>query len=282
MSLKTELETAVSLARKAGVAVLLHYAEEVVAEEKLGADNFSEPVTAADREASRIIVAGLTEAFPDDGILSEEEADRAEERLSRPRVWMVDPIDGTLGFIRKDGDFGVQIGLAEGGEPVLGVVYLPFHDELFLAVRGGGAFLESKGAERRKLEVSDISELSQARLASSRSHRSERLNRVVGELGLENEVRRGSVGLKIGLIAKQDCDIYIHLSSRTKFWDSCAPQVIVEESGGTMTDLFGKPIRYDLHDVQNHNGIVASNKSLHEEAVDRLRPLLMEFGRIRK
>src|SRR5438094_223594 len=113
--LQHELEIAIALARLAGKTILRHYAAGFVAEEKFGVDNFSEPVTIADREASRIIVDGLTAAFPDDGILSEEEDDDLDLRLSKHRVWIVDPIDGTAGYISHDGDFAVHIGLAEAG-----------------------------------------------------------------------------------------------------------------------------------------------------------------------
>jgi 3'-phosphoadenosine 5'-phosphosulfate (PAPS) 3'-phosphatase len=123
--LERELETAIRLAREAGHKVLEYYAREIVAEEKLGIDNFSEPVTAADRASSRIIVTGLTTAFPGDFVLSEEELDAPAERTDSSRVWITDPIDGTWGFIKKDGDFAIQIGLAVDGEPVVGVVYLP-------------------------------------------------------------------------------------------------------------------------------------------------------------
>ena len=117
-----ELDAAIGLARQAGAAILEHYALEIISESKIGVDERSEPVTEADREASRLIVQGLSEAFPDDAILSEEEIDEAEGRLARERVWIIDPIDGTAGFIKKDGDFAVQVGLAQSGEAVVGVV----------------------------------------------------------------------------------------------------------------------------------------------------------------
>ncbi|HQX57266.1 MAG TPA: inositol monophosphatase family protein, partial [Pyrinomonadaceae bacterium] len=128
--MQKELETAIAIARLAGKTILEHYATDFETHQKLGADNHYEPVTIADREASRIIVEGLEAAFPDDAILSEEEVDDTEKRLARRRVWIVDPIDGTAGFVKKDGDFGVQIGLAEDGVPVLGVVFLPFYDAM--------------------------------------------------------------------------------------------------------------------------------------------------------
>ena len=138
---KKELDAARGLARKAGAVILEYYAKEIIAEEKLGVDNFYEPVTEADRMASRIIVDGLTEAFPDDAVLSEEEKDDPLERLTKKRSWIIDPIDGTAGFVQKDGDFAVQIGLADDGDPVAGVVYLHNYDVMYFAARGQGAFV---------------------------------------------------------------------------------------------------------------------------------------------
>jgi 3'(2'), 5'-bisphosphate nucleotidase len=278
--LEKELEIAVALARAAGKTILEFYALEIIAEEKLGADNFSEPVTIADKTASRMIVAGLVEAFPEDGVLSEEEDDFVEIRASRKRVWMIDPIDGTWGFIKKDGDFGVQIGLTVGSEVILGVVFLPVHNTLYFAAKGAGAFMIQNEEAPQRLEVSGKTDFTEMLLASSRNHRSPKMHRIIEDFGFRQEIQRGSVGVKIGLIAQQICDVYIHLSPRTKFWDTCAPQIILEEAGGRMTDLFGSPLRYDLHDVQNHNGIIATNGAAHDETVRHLKPLLREFGRL--
>ena len=281
MDLSRELETAIALARTAGARILEYYALDIVTEQKYGVDNFAEPVTIADRTASQIIVEGLTAAFPNDAVLSEEEADIMETRLEAEKVWMIDPIDGTWGFIKKDGDFGVQIGLTERGEAILGVVFLPVHDELFYAAKGAGAFLVKGDAPPEPLQVSDITDFTTMNLASSRNHRSPKMQRIIEDFGFRREIQRGSVGLKVGLIARREADIYIHLSPRTKFWDSCAPQIILEEAGGRMTDLFGARIRYDIHDVQNHNGLLASNGAGHDAAVVKLLSLLNEFGRLK-
>ena len=117
------------------------------------------------------------------------------------------------------------------------------------------------------------------RLAASRSHRSPRMDKVVQAFGLQEEVLRGSVGIKVGLIVEQQCDLYVHLSPRTKQWDTCAPEVILHEAGGRITDLFGRPLRYNHADVQNRNGLVASNGVSHSQIVELLQPLLAQFGR---
>ena len=277
--LERELETAILLAREAGQKVLEYYALEIIAEEKLGIDDFAEPVTVADRASSRIIVDGLTAAFPDDFVLSEEERDDPAERARSNRIWITDPIDGTWGFIKKDGDFAVQIGLAIDGDPVVGVVYLPAHETLYYGSKGNGSFVMRNGGESVPLRASSNDDFAEMNLAVSRNHRSPKISRIIQEFGLKREVQRGSVGLKVGLVAEAICDLYIHLSPRTKFWDTCGPQVILEEAGGRLTDLFGERIRYEIEDVQNHGGIVAANGAAHEKIIERLQPILSDFGR---
>lgn len=279
--LQHELETAISLARIAGKRILEHYATDFETEQKLGVDDLYEPVTIADKEASRIIVDGLEAAFPDDAILSEEESDDLKRRLSKRRVWIIDPIDGTAGFVKKDGDFAVQIGLAEDGVPVVGVVFLPFHDSMSYAVKGGGAFLSISGESPVRLQTSANVELAELTAAVSRNHPSSRMARIVEHFAFKKVVNRGSVGLKTGLIADRTCDIYVHPSPRTKLWDTCGPQIILEEAGGRMTDLFGGEMRYDKAKLQNYNGILATNGAAHQTALNHLRPLLTEFGRVR-
>jgi 3'(2'), 5'-bisphosphate nucleotidase len=274
-----ELRVACELARTAGAAILEQYEGPLNIKTK-NYDDDIEPVTQADTIANELIVTGLKREFPDDGILAEESVD-TQRRLAKSRVWMVDPLDGTNGFIDGNGDFAVQIGLAEDGQCALGVVYQPLTGVLYRAVRGAGTWIERPEFEPAKATVSDTKTLSAMRLAASRSHRSPRMNKVVEQLGFEAEVQRGSVGIKIGLLVEQQCDVYIHLSPRTKQWDTCAPQVILTEAGGRISDLFGYPLNYNVPDVQNRNGLVASNSVSHDKIIETLAPLLNEFGRNR-
>lgn len=274
-----ELRVACELARKAGAAILEHYEGPLKIEQKTNYDDV-EPVTQADRIANEMIVNGLKREFPGDGILAEESVD-TKRRLEKSRVWMVDPLDGTNGFIDGNGDFAVQIGLAEEGECVLGVVYLPLTGVLYRAITREGTWIERPRFAPEKARTSDVKSISTMRLAASRSHRSPRMNKVVQRFGFREEVQRGSVGIKVGLIIEKQCDVYIHLSPRTKQWDTCAPEVILTEAGGRMTDLFGDPLNYNVPDVQNRNGLVASNGASHEQIIETLAPLLKEFGRRR-
>jgi 3'(2'), 5'-bisphosphate nucleotidase len=105
------------------------------------------------------------------------------------------------------------------------------------------------------------------------------MDQAVQAFGLKEEVRRGSVGVKVGLIIEQQCDLYVHLSPRTKQWDTCAPEIILREAGGAITDLFGRRLAYNQAEVQNRNGLVASNGVAHERIIATLQPLLVQFGR---
>ncbi len=273
-----ELSIAVTLAREAGAAILELYRKPIEVRQKVDFDH-KEPVTQADRIANELIVRALRSEFPKDGILAEESLDSAH-RLEKRRVWMIDPLDGTNGFIDGNGDFAVQIGLVCDSECVLGVVYQPLADLLYYATRGFGAWILRPNQKPEQAKVSDKRELSSMRLAASRSHRSPKMDKVIQAFNVKDEVRRGSVGIKIGLIIEQQCDLYVHLSPRTKQWDTCAPEVILTEAGGRLTDLFGGPLVYNSIEVQNRNGIMASNGVAHETVLAALSPLLAEFGRL--
>lgn len=303
-SYERELRISLELAREAGAAILDFYEGPLEIQQKAGADD-REPVTQADKLANEIIVDRLRHEFPDDGMLAEESIDTSH-RLDKSRVWMIDPLDGTSGFIEGNGDFAVQIGLTENSQCVLGVVYLPLTGVLYRAVRGGGTWIErpdddsdrgsrpeAPAVPRRRggqagsprglaeqVHVSDHLEVSTMRLAASRSHRSPRMDQVVQAFGIKDEVLRGSVGIKVGLIVEQQCDLYVHLSPRTKQWDTCAPEIILREAGGAITDLFGQPLGYNKAQVQNRNGVVASNGVAHQRIIESLQPLLVQFGRV--
>src|SRR5215218_2932134 len=120
---------------------------------------------------------------------------------------MIDPLDGTNGCIARNGDFAVQIGLAVDGQARIGVVYQPLADLMYWAVTGAGSWIERARMERERARVSDRLELTEMRLAVSRSHRSPRMDRVVRALGVRDEVQRGSVGVKVGLIIERQCDL---------------------------------------------------------------------------
>jgi 3'(2'), 5'-bisphosphate nucleotidase len=263
-----ELTEVKRIARAAGTILMQYYRELETVEWKAPGD----PVTIADLEASDLIVQELQLLFPDDAILSEEMPDSAA-RLSRRRVWMVDPMDGTREFIEHREDFAVQIGLTVDGSPTLGVVFQPSKDKLYSADRGRGAHLESGGFTTR-LEVSAESAAANLTIALSRSQRSGRVDRVASNLRIPHSIRMGGVGLKVGIICEGGAHIYVHLGDKTHIWDTCAPEAILREAGGTITDAYGKPLDYRSYLVRNPRGVVASNGRIHDRALTVIERIL--------
>lgn len=262
-----ELEVASDLARLAGKAIMAHYRHDVVVEYK----DKVEPVTIAGREADHLIRTGLQEAFPADGLLSEEAEDDLE-RLAKERVWIIDPVDGTTEFIARTGDFAVQIALTVGGQPVLGVLYQPVHDLLYFAVRGQGAFAMHDG-RRTELHVSQQKAPSLMCLVASRSHYAGFVDAARRKLGIDSVLRLGSVGLKIGQLAQGACDLYL-ASTVCKEWDLCAPHALLLEAGGMLTDLWGNVPTYNQPRRAECRGLLASNGQAHGQILEACAPLL--------
>lgn len=258
--MKRELQTARDLAVRAGEILLKHYAEELPVEWK----GKNDPVTAADRAASRLITQELRTSFPEDAILSEEEKDDLT-RLSVSRVWIIDPMDGTKEFIARRGEFAVMIGLAIEGEARLGVVYQPTHDKLYYAAAGSGAYVLYAGQTRR-LQVSTESDSTKAMMALSRSHLSGTTQAVRSRLGIERTIQTGSLGVKVGLICEGNADVYVQ-GRGTSLWDTCGPEAILREAGGMMTDWRGNALLYNVEDVRNLHGVIATNRLLHDKVV---------------
>jgi 3'(2'), 5'-bisphosphate nucleotidase len=221
-----------------------------------------------------VIVDGLRREFPEDMVVSEEES-IDPMRAIPARVWYVDPVDGTREFIQRNGEFAVMLGLAVDGCAQVGVVFRPVTAELYSGIVGQGAWLETKDT-RCPLRVSSETELSRLRLATSRSHRNRLTDRLRGRLGISEEYRVGSVGLKVGMVVTCQADIYLEPSGMTKAWDSCAPEAIVRAAGGRMTDLAGSSLRYSPHDVCNRQGLVATNGACHDRVISEITAVVRE------
>jgi 3'(2'), 5'-bisphosphate nucleotidase len=268
MTFEREQQVAEAVAVEAGALVLRYFGTDLTVDSKVG----NEPVTRADRESSDLIVAKLRAAFPGDVVVSEEAADDPRRLASGERVWFVDPIDGTRDFIRGRDGFSVMIGLAVDARPRLGVVYQPRGERLFTARPGAGAWIVVEGS-RRQLHCSPNTDLGTLRLVASRSHRTREIDAVRSALGITDEMNIGSVGLKLGLIALGERDLYVNPSSKSSAWDTCAPEAILAEAGGRITDLFGEPLLYDAPELRNLRGLLATNGAVHDAIVDKLAPL---------
>ncbi|HEX5059832.1 MAG TPA: 3'(2'),5'-bisphosphate nucleotidase CysQ [Kofleriaceae bacterium] len=269
--LGSELVAALELARDAGVEIMKLRGGELGVEMKKG----DEPVTIADKRANQLIVDGLAARFPDDPIISEE-LPSAEATLRAPRLWLVDPIDGTKDFIRGSDGFSVMIGIVLDGRPSLGVVYQPAIDRTFFATPDGGAHVVT-GDQVTPLVVSDVATAADVRLVASASHRSADIDRVKTTLGIDNELNVGSVGVKLCLIAMGVRDLYVNPAAKTKVWDTCGPEAILTRAGGRLSDLFGEPVDYT--ELRQRRGLVASNGRVHDEVVAKLAPLFEQLRR---
>ena len=269
-----EVTEAVAIAREAASVLLEIYATKFSVEFK--GKGQSDPVTEADRRANALIVGRLRDAFPEDGIIAEE-SENASSALGRRRIWYVDPLDGTKEFVAKNGEFSVMIGLAVDGRAQLGVVLQPSEDLLYTGVVGQGAELQQCG-QSRALRVSSQARTGELSLVVSRSHRPRETGELMQRLGIKRETASGSVGLKVGQIAQQHADLYVHMSDKSSAWDTCAPEALLIAAGGRFTDLAGDPIIYGREDLRTRRGILACNSAAFDAVLPVVRELAARSG----
>ena len=239
------LPLAISIAKSAGEKVMGIYREGAIGAFKKEDDS---PLTEADLASHGIIANGLETIAPNWPVLSEESAPVSfNERRHWKRYWLVDPLDGTKEFLRKTGEFTINIALIEERFPVLGVVYAPAIGKLYYAAREMGAFCEVGGKVERLAVMPRCGGI--IRVVASRSHRGGKLDAFLEQVGEMETVNMGS-SLKFCMIAEGSADIYPRLSP-TMEWDTAAAQCIVEEAGGKVVDLFGGRLQYNKDDLRN-------------------------------
>lgn len=237
------LQAAINVAISAGRRILEIYECGYRVEQK----NDATPLTEADIAAHAIINDGLAAHTPDLPVLSEESAHVPfVQRTHWQRYWLVDPLDGTREFIKRNGEFTVNIALVEGHEPVLGVVYAPVLGVYYYACRGQGAFKREvlsapMPIHTRRRDSGPVI------VASSRSYRGESVERFLTNLGEHEIISMGSA-LKTCLVAEGKADVYVRLGP-TSEWDTAAAQCILEEAGGLITDTHMHPLRYNTKDA---------------------------------
>ena len=242
MTLPLPLDDLLRLAREAGAAILSIYNTDFEVERK--ADN--SPLTEADLASHRTIVSTLERLTPEIPVLSEESANIPfETRRGWTRYWLIDPLDGTKEFVKRNGEFTVNIALVEGDRPTAGVVYAPVLDRLYYGTAGDGAWRQDGDSAARQIQVA--AHLRQpAKVAGSRSHAGESLKRFLANLGEHELVSMGS-SLKLCLVAEGVADLYPRLGP-TSEWDTAAAQAVVEAAGGRVTTLDMAPLRYNTKD----------------------------------
>ncbi|NOY52987.1 MAG: 3'(2'),5'-bisphosphate nucleotidase CysQ [Deltaproteobacteria bacterium] len=252
-----EIDKVCSIAVEAGHAILEVYQKDFDVEYK---DDYS-PLTEADKASHQIIERELLKRYPEIPVLSEEgKGIPYPERRNWERFWLVDPLDGTKEFIKRNGEFTVNIALIEGYRPAAGVIYIPVEDRLFYGIVGEGAWSRNGDGETVPIHVRESPSENGLVVVQSRSHPSEALRHYLGKLNIRESIARGS-SLKLCAVADGSADIYPRLGP-TWEWDTAAGHAIVEAAGGHVVDLKKMPLRYNKEVIKNDHFIVVSDLGL--------------------
>ena len=255
-----ETELAINAVKEAGNAVMEIYKHDFTSTTKK--DN--SPLTEADLKSNDIIqkIIACT-GYP---VLSEESAD-SKKRLEHDKIWIIDPLDGTSDFVSKSGEFTIMIALVDKHEPILGVIYWPTNDILYVAQKGCGAYKFANGVWE-KLTISKRSDLRNCRALGSRHHLSSHEVNFLKLLNIEKFSERGS-SLKVTDICSGAADLYFTMTNKIKQWDTCASNCLITEVGGKMTDMLGNELKYNTENIYHDNGILVTNGIIHDIVTER-------------
>lgn len=250
---QSEIAVMKKLAVEAGQVILRIYATDFAVTHK----SDDSPLTQADKEANELIVSGLSRAFPDYAILSEESQDDLS-RLHNDLCFIVDPLDGTKEFVSRNGQFTVNIALVWQHKPVIGVIYVPVSGLLYFAAQGIGAWKEQAGSQALRLHVSD--RVSQLIVIGSRSHASaEEAALMAMHRSQIADHRTAGSSLKGCLIAEGKADVYYRFGLTCE-WDTAAMQCLVETAGGVFRQMDGSAMRYNRENSLNEKGFYIVNR----------------------
>jgi 3'(2'), 5'-bisphosphate nucleotidase len=271
MNYEAELKTALSAAEKAGRVIL-----ELYARFKAIPDAPASISTDADKQSQAVILDSLHAAYPDDALCAEETTDLlADVPQTGPRQWIVDPIDGSRGFARKNGEFSVMVAFVIDGRIALGVVAEPALERLTYAVRGGGCWQkDTANSNPVRCRVSRANDLAAATLIQSHSSKGKPPSPQLAALKPARVVESYSAGIKLARVARGEVDLYLNNYPAFHDWDSCAGQVLVEEAGGRVTGLGGQELSYGLPGAKQTFGLLASNGAVHDAALQALLPTI--------
>lgn len=248
---KVQIEQVIELARKASRRIMEIYEDEQI-DWNVEAKSDKSPLTIADKESNAIICAGLEASFPHIPILSEEKKNASfDERKNWPYCWVVDPLDGTKEFIKKNGEFTVNIALVAHGKPVMGVVFVPAQDVMYYAEQGKGAYKVEAEQQTSKLQAALYDKsLKGMKVVSSRSHMNDETRDFVSQFDSPELMSAGS-SLKFMLVAEGTAHVYPRIAP-TMEWDTAAAQIVVEESGGSVVNFTtGEALAYNKENLLN-------------------------------
>ncbi len=260
-----ELEFALGTAKEAGKIIMELANPELKVSQK--SPERGDVVTNADMASDNYIIDRIKKSFPGDAILTEESRDD-KRRLGNRRVWIIDPIDGTKNFSNYAASaqkneaakyFAVHIGLAIDHVPVLGVVFAPATGELFYAVRGSGAYKVAGDGGPRVMKIDEKGEEKHDVVLNKNLHGMPGVDRIVAAFPHIERPYGVVYGCYLTAIADRKLDAYVIGSKlfHLKEWDACAPQVVLEEAGGAVTDLSGNALIYNKERPIFENGVIA-------------------------
>jgi 3'(2'), 5'-bisphosphate nucleotidase len=222
--------------------------------------------TDADRQSQEIILQAIRRACPDDALCAEETTPTLQGgSQTGPRLWIVDPIDGTRGFARKNGEFSVMIAFVSEGRIVVGVVAQPAVGKVTYGFAGGGCWrLDSDDSTPVRCRVTDVAEPRRCTLTQSRSRDPTRRSKWVDVIEPARIVESYSAGIKLALIARGDADVYLNSYEAFHDWDIAAGHILVTEAGGQVTGIGGQTLAYGLPGAWQRHGLLATNCRLHD------------------
>jgi 3'(2'), 5'-bisphosphate nucleotidase len=271
MAYERELEAALEAVRQAGQGILEAY-RDFQAIPNARADITTE----ADRQAQEVVLTHLRRIFPGDALCAEEQTPAlAGAPSTGRRLWVIDPIDGTRGFARKNGEFSVMVGFIEDGHIAVGVVMEPAKERCTYAVRGGGCWRRDGGSEPARCRVSTTAEMSAATMVQSHSKNPAEPSRMAQAVRPGRVVETYSAGIKLAMVARGEVDLYVNDYTAFHDWDICAGHILVEEAGGTVTGLHGQQLHYGTPGAWQRLGLLGSNGLVHAEALERLKDVTL-------
>jgi 3'(2'), 5'-bisphosphate nucleotidase len=244
---KVNKQDIIDLAKQAGDAIMDIYQKDFAVYDK----NDASPLTEADLAAHHILVEGL-ERLTDYPVLSEESSeDIKQERLNWSEYWLIDPLDGTKEFVKKNGEFTVNVAFIKDGKPTFGVVYAPALDTLYVGDINEGAYKQESNQAAEKITVkAKPTQASDYVIVGSRSHQSDEFKAFIADYPGADIVSMGS-SLKLCLVAEGKADIYPRLGLTCE-WDTAAAHAVVEAAGGEVLHAeTGKPLQYNKQDLLN-------------------------------
>jgi len=264
-----ETKLAINAVKEAGIIVMEIYKQNFTSTIKK--DN--SPLTAADLKSNDIIQKIISSI--DYPIISEENSDD-KKRLGHDKIWIIDPLDGTSDFVSRSGEFTIMVGLVNKHKPILGVIYWPTNDILYVAQKGQGAY-KLAGGIWEKLVISKRSKLDDCRAVGSRHHLSTDEVSFIKQLNITKFSERGS-SLKVIDICSGAADLYFTMTNKIKQWDTCASNCLITEAGGKMTDMLGNELKYNTENLYHQNGILVTSGIIHDKVIDRYTEFLRKNG----